>query len=55
MACVVEIAEPVRNFVPAQPLNLSDLRDLLDALENQGAEEELLEQIADSRLATLGW
>jgi hypothetical protein len=53
MACVVEIEEPVKAMFPAPKLNLSQLRDLLDVLENQGADEELLERIAESQMTRI--
>jgi hypothetical protein len=53
MACAVEVAEPVRTITTPK-LGLSELRDLLDSLESQGADEQLLEQIAQAYLTRIG-
>jgi hypothetical protein len=55
MACAIEIAEPVRTRPrtnsSAPKLNLSELRDLLDSLENQGLDEESRREIVQAHFS----
>lgn len=53
MACAVEVAEPVRKSISAPKMSLHDLQDMLDAMECQGADKELLEQVARTHLARI--
>jgi hypothetical protein len=50
MACAIESAAPAQKANSGKVLTLAELRDLLDFLENQGADKELLDEVVQSHL-----
>jgi hypothetical protein len=50
MASVVETLQPVRREVPVAQFNLSQLRDMLDGMENRDVDPELMELFARQQL-----
>jgi len=50
MASVVETLQPVRREAPTSELNLSQLRDMLDGMENREVDPELMEMFARKQL-----